>query len=89
MTGSEFDFEVYEYDPATQTVVGNMVASGSNDADGKVRFSTITYTHEQMSGAVKNEQTTNVSPSANYKITAGDIMVVLGDNKALEAVQKL
>ena len=39
--------------------------------------------------AVKNEQTTNVSPSANYKITAGDIMVVLGDNKALEAVQKL
>ena len=39
--------------------------------------------------AVKNDQTTNVSPSANYKITAGDIMVVLGDNKALEAVQKL
>lgn len=39
--------------------------------------------------AVKNEQTTNVSPSANYKIVAGDIMVVLGDNKALEAVQKL
>ena len=39
--------------------------------------------------AVKNDQTTNVSPSANYKITAGDVMVVLGDNKALEAVQKL
>jgi len=39
--------------------------------------------------AVKNEQTTNVSPSANYQIVAGDIMVVLGDNKALEAVQKL
>ena len=39
--------------------------------------------------AVKNEQTTNVSPSANYKIAAGDVMVVLGDNKALEAVQKL
>ena len=39
--------------------------------------------------AVKNEQTTNVSPSANYQITAGDLMVVLGDNKALEAVQKL
>ena len=39
--------------------------------------------------AVKNEQTTNVSPSANYKIVSGDIMVVLGDNKALEAVQKL
>jgi len=39
--------------------------------------------------AVKNEHTTNVSPSANYKIMAGDVMVVLGDNKALEAVQKL
>ena len=39
--------------------------------------------------AVKNEQVTNVSPSANYKIESGDIMVVLGDNKALEAVQKL
>ena len=39
--------------------------------------------------AVKNEQTTNVSPAANYKIVAGDVMVVLGDNKALEAVQKL
>lgn len=39
--------------------------------------------------AVENEQTTNVSPSANYRIMAGDVMVVLGDNKALEAVQKL
>ena len=39
--------------------------------------------------AVENGQKTNVSPSANYKILAGDIMVVLGDNKALEAVQKL
>ena len=39
--------------------------------------------------AVKNERTTNVSPSANYKIESGDIMVVLGDTKALEAVQKL
>ena len=39
--------------------------------------------------AVKNEQNTNVSPSANYKIAAGDIMVVLGDNRALETVQKL
>ena len=39
--------------------------------------------------AVKNEQTTNVSPSAHYKIVAGDVMVVLGDNKALAAVQKL
>ena len=39
--------------------------------------------------AVKNERVTNVSPSANYKIESGDIMVVLGDTKALEAVQKL
>ena len=39
--------------------------------------------------AVKNGEKTNVSPSANYQIMAGDIMVVLGDNKALEAVQKL
>ena len=39
--------------------------------------------------AVKNEESTNVSPSANYRIATGDIMVVLGDNKALEAVQKL
>ena len=39
--------------------------------------------------AVKNERATNVSPSANYKIEAGDIMVVLGDTKALDAVQKL
>lgn len=39
--------------------------------------------------AVESGKTTNVSPSANYKILAGDIMVVLGDNKALETVQKL
>ena len=39
--------------------------------------------------AVKNDRTTNVSPSANYKIESGDIMVVLGDTKALESVQKL
>ena len=39
--------------------------------------------------AVKNERATNVSPSANYRIETGDVMVVLGDNKALEAVQKL
>ena len=31
----------------------------------------------------------NVSPAADYKITAGDLLVVLGDNYALEAVQKL
>ena len=39
--------------------------------------------------AVESGKTTNVSPSADYKILSGDIMVVLGDNKALEAVQKL
>ena len=39
--------------------------------------------------AVESGKTTNVSPSASYKILEGDFMVVLGDNKALEAVQKL
>ena len=39
--------------------------------------------------AVRSGSTTNVAPGADYRIQAGDIMVVLGDNKALEAVQKL
>ena len=39
--------------------------------------------------AVENGQKTNVSPSADYVIGEGDIMVVLGDNYSLEAVQKL
>lgn len=39
--------------------------------------------------AVESGSATNVSPSADYKILAGDIMVVLGDNKALETVQNL
>ena len=39
--------------------------------------------------AVESGKKTNVSPAAGYKILEGDIMVVLGDNKALEAVQKL
>ena len=39
--------------------------------------------------AVENGKVTNVSPSADYLIQAGDIMVVLGDNYSLEAVQKL
>jgi len=39
--------------------------------------------------AVESNEKTNVSPSADYKILAGDIMVVLGDTLALEAVQKL
>ena len=39
--------------------------------------------------AVENGNQTNVSPSADYQIREGDIMVVLGDNYSLEAVQKL
>lgn len=39
--------------------------------------------------AVANEKTTNVSPAADYQIQAADTLVVLGDNYALEAVQKL
>ena len=39
--------------------------------------------------AVENGKATNVSPSADYQIQAGDVMVVLGDNYSLEAVQKL
>ena len=39
--------------------------------------------------AVESGKTTNVSPSADYRILDGDILVVLGDNYSLEAVQKL
>ena len=39
--------------------------------------------------AVENEGKTNVSPTADYRISQGDVMVVLGDNVALERVQKL
>ena len=39
--------------------------------------------------AVENGKKTNVSPSADYAIQPGDVMVVLGENFALEAVQKL
>ena len=39
--------------------------------------------------AVESGEKTNVSPGADYKIREGDVMVVLGDNLALEAVQKL
>jgi trk system potassium uptake protein TrkA len=39
--------------------------------------------------AVESNKKTNVSPSADYRIQAGDVMVVLGDNYSLEAVQKL
>ena len=39
--------------------------------------------------AVESCGKTNVSPSADYCIQAEDVMVVLGENYALEAVQKL
>ena len=39
--------------------------------------------------AVKCEGEINVSPAADYRITPNDIMVVLGDTAALNAVQKL
>ena len=39
--------------------------------------------------AVESGDVTNVSPSADYRILDGDVMVVLGDNYSLEAVQKL
>lgn len=39
--------------------------------------------------AVENDGKTNVSPSADYAVKPGDTMVVLGENYALEAVQKL
>jgi len=39
--------------------------------------------------AVESGKKTNVSPAADYLIREGDIMVVLGDTFALEAVQKL
>jgi len=39
--------------------------------------------------AVESDRTTNVSPSADYRILSEDVLVVLGDNAALEAVQKL
>ena len=39
--------------------------------------------------AVEKEAHINVSPSADYKIEPEDIMVVLGDTAALDAVQKL
>ena len=39
--------------------------------------------------AVESGKKTNVSPAADYRILDGDILVVLGENYALEAVQKL
>ena len=39
--------------------------------------------------AVESSGQTNVAPGADYVVRSGDIIVVLGDNKALEAVQKL
>lgn len=39
--------------------------------------------------AIKSGGQINVSPSADYKILSGDVMVVLGGTDALSAVQKL
>ncbi len=39
--------------------------------------------------AIERGGAINVAPGANYKIEDGDIMVILGDNAALQAVQKL
>lgn len=39
--------------------------------------------------AVENGGKTNVSPAADYMIREGDTMSILGDNVALEAVQRL
>lgn len=39
--------------------------------------------------AVESGSKTNVAPGADYRIQEGDTLVVLGDNFALEAVQKL
>ena len=39
--------------------------------------------------AVESGKKTNVSPAADYRIQREDVLVVLGENYALEAVQKL
>lgn len=39
--------------------------------------------------AVESGGSTYVSPAADHKIWSGDVLVVLGDNAALEAVQRL
>ena len=59
----------------------------------KRSFGRISYSNLKALGvniiAVNSGEKTNVSPSADYQIQMGDVMVVLGDNRALEAVQKL
>ena len=39
--------------------------------------------------AIKHGDEVNVSPGADYEIMPGDVMEILGDTKALTAVQKL
>jgi trk system potassium uptake protein TrkA len=39
--------------------------------------------------AIKHDGGIKVSPTADHKIRRGDVLVVLGDNAALKAVQKL
>ena len=39
--------------------------------------------------AIRRDGKMNVSPSADFAFQSGDVVIVLGDNRALEAVQKL
>ncbi len=39
--------------------------------------------------AVRRNREMNISPSADYQIQEGDVLVMLGDTRALETVQKL
>ena len=39
--------------------------------------------------AVHRNEKINVSPAADFRVAPGDIMVILGDNEALDRVQKL
>ena len=39
--------------------------------------------------AIKQGDRINVSPGADYEIMPGDVMEILGDTNALNAVQKL
>ena len=39
--------------------------------------------------AIKNGEVTNVSPGADYTLAEGDVLAVIGESRALKAVQKL
>lgn len=60
LEGSEFDFEVYEADENFEITNTTAVASGTNGSgsgSAVVPFTTIAYTRENMTDAVKNETT--------------------------------